>query len=60
MNCRWVLWSLLAANCSGSGVGDMEDMAAKSRQSSGPMAEAATVRYETHAKDGRADASRRE
>lgn len=42
----WVLWLLLAINCRGQVLGTWKVIPAKSRQSSGPIAEAVTVKYE--------------
>ena len=41
-----VLWVLLAANCWGQLLGTWKMIPAKSRQGSGPIAEAITVKYE--------------
>jgi len=49
MNCRWVLWSLLAANCWCQALGKWKMISAKSRQSSGAFAKAIT--YQAHAKE---------
>jgi hypothetical protein len=47
----WVLWVLLAANCCGQALGTWKMIPAKSRQSSGPIAEALTVKYEDHPRE---------
>jgi hypothetical protein len=46
----WLLWLLLAVNCWGQALGTWKMIPAKSRQSSGPLAEAITVNYEAHPK----------
>lgn len=46
----WVLWQMLAANCGGQALGTWKMIPAKSRQSSGPLAQAITVKYEARAK----------
>ena len=46
-----VLWILLAANCWGQVLGTWKIIPAKSRQSSGPLAEAITVKYEAYTKE---------
>jgi hypothetical protein len=46
-----VLWVLLAANCWGQSLGTWKMIPAKSRQSSGPLAGAITVKYEAHTKE---------
>ena len=46
----WLLWLLLAVNCWGQALGTWKMIPAKSRQSSGPLAEAITVNYEAHLK----------
>jgi len=46
-----VLWVLLAANCWGQALGTWKIIPAKSRASSGPFAEAITVKYEAHTKE---------
>ncbi|MBI1788761.1 MAG: hypothetical protein HYR60_14580 [Acidobacteria bacterium] len=46
----WTLWALLAANCWGQALGTWKMIPDKSRQSSGPLAEAITVKYEAHPK----------
>ena len=46
-----VLWVLLAANCWGQLLGTWKMIPAKSRQSTGPIAEAITVKYEVHPKE---------
>ena len=48
MKFRSMLWLLLAANCWGQALGTWKMIPAKSRQSSGPIAEAITVKYEAH------------
>ena len=45
-----VLWFLLAAQCWGQVLGTWKMIPAKSRQSSGPFAEAISVNYEAHPK----------
>ena len=52
----WVLWVLLAANCRGQVLGTWKMIPAKSRQSSGPLAEAITVKYEARSKEAQAQA----
>jgi hypothetical protein len=47
----WVLWLLLAVNCWSQVLGTWKMIPAKSRQSSGPLAEAITVKYEAHSKE---------
>jgi len=42
----WVLWLLLAANCWGQALGTWKMIPAKSRQSSGSLAQAITVKFE--------------
>ena len=46
----WLLWLLLAVNCWGQALGTWKMIPTKSRQSSGPLAEAITVNYEAHPK----------
>ena len=52
----WVLWLLLAVNCWGQALGTWKMIPAKSRQSSGPLAQAFTVKYEARSKEGHAQA----
>ncbi len=47
----WVLWLLLAANCWGQALGAWKMIPAKSRQSSGPLPQALTVKYEARSKE---------
>lgn len=47
----WALWVLLAANCWGQALGTWKMIPAKSRQRSGDIAEAITVKYEAHPKE---------
>ena len=49
----WILWVLLAANCWSQALGTWN---AKSRQSSGPLAQAITVKYEARPKEPHAQA----
>jgi hypothetical protein len=42
----WVLWLLLAVNCWGQALGTWKMIPARSRQSSGALAKAITVKYE--------------
>jgi hypothetical protein len=46
----WLLWLLLAVNCWGQALGTWKMIPAKSRQSSGPLAEAISVNYEAYPK----------
>jgi hypothetical protein len=52
----WVLWLLMAADCWGQALGTWRMIPAKSRQSSGPLAQAITVKYEARSKEARPDA----
>lgn len=52
----WVLWLLLAVNCWGQVLGTWKMIPAKSRQSSGPLAQAITVKYEARSKEAHAQA----
>ena len=52
----WMLWMLLAANCWGQALGTWTMIPAKSRQSSGTLAEAITVKYEAHTKQAHTNA----
>jgi hypothetical protein len=52
----WVLWVLLAANCRGQALGTWKMIPAKSRQSSGPIAKALTVKYEAHPNEAQPEA----
>src|SRR4029434_2289388 len=52
----WMLWVLLAANCWGQALGAWKMIPAKSRQSSGPLARAITVKYEARSKEAHAQA----
>jgi len=52
----WILWVLLAANCWGEALGTWKLIPAKSRQSSGPLAQAITVKYEARSKEPHAQA----
>ena len=47
----WALWLLLAVNCWGQALGTWKMIPAKSRQSSGPLAQAITVKYEARSKE---------
>src|SRR5262245_14198451 len=51
----WIPW-LLAANCWGQALGTWKMIPAKSRQSSGPLVQAITVKYETRSKEAHAQA----
>ena len=50
------LWVPLGANCSGQALGIWKMIPAKSRQSSGPLAQAITVKYEARSKEAHAEA----
>jgi hypothetical protein len=52
----WVLWALMATNCSAQALGIWKMIPAKSRQNSGPLDRAITVKYEVHSKEARAQA----
>ena len=51
-----VLWLLLAANCWGQALGTWKMIPAKSRQSSGTLAQAITVKYEALSKEAHTEA----
>ena len=51
-----VLCVLLVANCWGQALGTWRMIPAQSRQGNGPLAEAVTVKYEAHPKEGHPNA----
>ena len=53
---NWVLCVVVAANCWGQALGTWKMIPAKSRQSSGPLAQAITVKYEARSTEAHAQA----
>src|SRR4051812_24287022 len=47
----WTLWVLMASNCLGQVLGTWKMIPSQSRQSSGPLAKAVTVKYEARLKE---------